>query len=129
MRSNEDNERVPSEVKHFPQSIEKADAVIICTPEYVFSLPGTLKNAIDWTVSTTIFNNKPVAMIIASTGGEKTFESLQLILKTIGAIVPEGSRPSIRGARSKVGDKGDLVDESTVNKIRIVIDSLIATIA
>ena len=123
-----DNEKVYSEVKHFRKLIEIADGVIICTPEYVFSLPGTLKNAIDWTVSTTVFTNKPVAMIVASTGGERAFESLELILRTLGARVPEGSRLLLQGARSKVGDKGDLLDENTINKIRIVIDSLIATI-
>ena len=123
-----DNEQVPSPVEHFRQLIDKADGVIICTPEYVFSLPGALKNALEWTVSTTVFMDKPVAMIVAATGGEKAFESLELILETMGARVTEDSKLLLQGARSKVGKNGDLPDESTATKMRTAIDSLRATI-
>ena len=118
-----DKEEVHPGVKHFRELIRSADAVLICTPEYVFGLPGTLKNAIDWTVSTTVFTDKPAAMIVASTGGEKAFESLDLILKTMGARVAERSKLLLQGVRGKVGDRGDVPD-----KIRIVVDSLVATI-
>ena len=123
-----DNEDVDSTVRHFRKLIENADCVLICTPEYVFSVPGTLKNAIDWTVSTTVFTNKPVAMIVASAGGEKTFESLELILKTVGANIPDQSKLLIQGVRSKVGSKGEISDE-TLKKIKTVIDSLMASVA
>lgn len=123
-----DNEEVHAGVRHFRRMIENADAVIICTPEYVFSLPGTLKNALDWTVSTTVFDNKPTAMIVASMGGEKAFESLELILKTVGAAVADRSRLLIQGARSKVGGDGTLLDKETMTKVRSVVDSLIAAI-
>lgn len=123
-----DNEKVDADVARFRRSIENADAVIFCTPEYVFSLPGTLKNALDWTVSTTVFSNKPAAMIVASTGGEKAFESLELILKTIGAAVADESKLLIQGARSKLGGNGELLDKETIKKIKGVVDSLITAI-
>ena len=66
---------VPKTVKEFYQLIEEADGVLICTPEYVFSLPGALKNALEWTVSTTVFSYKPFAFIVASASGEKAFDS------------------------------------------------------
>ena len=69
---------------HFRKSIEEADAVLICTPEYVFSLPGILKNALEWTVSTTVFSDKPTALLTASSSGEKAHESLLLVMKTLG---------------------------------------------
>ncbi len=50
----------PREIVEFRNAIEKADGVIICTPEYVFSLPSGLKNAIEWCVSTTVFSDKPL---------------------------------------------------------------------
>ena len=123
-----DRDDIPPTVGHFRESIEKSDGIILCTPEYVHALPGAFKNAIDWTVSTTLFSNKPTAMIIASTGGEKAFESLELILETIGAKVADQSKLLLQGARSKVDEKGEINDSVSLEKIKVVIDSLATTI-
>lgn len=61
----------PKEVIELRKNIEQADGVIICTPEYVFSIPSGLKNAIEWCVITTIFLNKPTGLITASADGRK----------------------------------------------------------
>src|SRR5919202_311998 len=53
------------------QAIERADAVLIATPEYNHSIPGVLKNALDWAsrpFETNVFRDKPVAVVGASTG-------------------------------------------------------------
>ena len=123
-----DNEQVPLAVKSFRDLIDKADGVIICTPEYVFSLPGALKNAIEWTVSTTVFSDKPTAVIVASGLGEKAYESLLLIMKTVGAKVGEQSSLLIKGARSKVDDKGQLADQSTKKQLDSLMGSFIANL-
>ena len=123
-----DNERVPLAVKSFRELIDKADGVIICTPEYVFSLPGALKNAIEWTVSTTVFSDKPTGVIVASGLGEKAYESLLLIMKTVGAKVGEHSSLLIKGARSKVDDKGQLTDPSTRKQLDSLMSSFIDTL-
>jgi chromate reductase, NAD(P)H dehydrogenase (quinone) len=73
----------PIAVIDFRNEIQAADGIIICTPEYIFSLPGSLKNALEWCVSTTIFSKKNVGLITASASGEKAHEELQLIMKTI----------------------------------------------
>jgi NAD(P)H-dependent FMN reductase len=122
-----DKERVPLAVKTFRDLIEKAEGVIICTPEYVFSLPGVLKNAIEWTVSTTVFSDKPVAVVVASGLGEKAYESLLLIMKTLGANVAAHSSLLIQGARSKLDSRGQLVDHAIGLQIQRVVDSLIDT--
>lgn len=96
-----DNENPPAEVVHFRNLIANADGVVICTPEYVFSLPGVLKNAIEWTISTTVFSEKPVALIVASASGEAAFESLQLIMKTIYARFDDHSTLLIKSAKSQ----------------------------
>lgn len=96
-----DNERVPIVVVDFLSQLAEADAVIICTPEYIFSLPGVLKNALEWTVSSSGFSGKPVALIVAAAAGEKAFESLQLIMKTIEAVFDESTTLLIQGAKAK----------------------------
>lgn len=115
----------PAVVQAFRNSIENADGVLICTPEYVFSLPGSLKNAIEWTVSTTVFSNKPIAIIVAAASGEKAFESLNLIMTTIEGRVDEGSKLLIKGAKGKIGSNGEIQDEQTLVRIRNVMESLI----
>jgi chromate reductase, NAD(P)H dehydrogenase (quinone) len=80
---------LPDSVRDFRQKIEQADGVLISTPEYVFSIPGILKNALEWTVSTIVFNEKPTAIITAASSGNAAHESIQLILKTIGANFDE----------------------------------------
>src|SRR5882672_8885963 len=60
----------PKQVLEFRNEIEKADGVLISTPEYVFSIPSGLKNAIEWCVATTIFSDKPVGIITASAQGK-----------------------------------------------------------
>ena len=97
-----DGEKIPQQVMNFLNQLAESDAVIICTPEYVFSLPGVLKNALEWTVSSSGFSKKPVALIVAATGGEKAFESLQLIMKTIEAKFDSSTTLLIQGAKAKV---------------------------
>ncbi|HMS41105.1 MAG TPA: NADPH-dependent FMN reductase [Pyrinomonadaceae bacterium] len=107
----------PESVKKLRQLIENADGVLISTPEYVFSLPGSLKNALEWTVSTIVFSDKPTAFIIAAASGEKAFESLDLILKTIGAKVGENSKMIIKVAKGKLNSNGELTDQKTLREI------------
>jgi len=123
-----EGEQTPATVVEWRDLIENADGVIICTPEYVFSLPGALKNAIEWTVSTTVFQDKPLAFIVASGLGEKTFESLTLIMKTVGASIGEHSRLLIQGSRGKVSNNGHIKDEGIVAAIDKLINSFVESI-
>jgi len=108
-----DNENPPKEIVSFRNKIENADGVLICTPEYVFSLPGTLKNALEWCVSTTIFSNKKVGLITASASGEKGHEQLLLIMQTLEAKFDEMTQVLIQGVRGKVNTDGEVIGEET----------------
>ena len=103
-------ENPPDLVKVFCQKIKEAQGVLICTPEYVFSLPGVLKNALEWTVASSDFVDKPAALILASTSGEKAYESLCLIMKTLMADFKNTSL-LIKGARAKLTKEGKLKDQ------------------
>lgn len=113
-----DTENPPQQVTDFRNEIQKADGVIICTPEYVFSLPGSLKNALEWCVSTTIFSKKNVGLITASASGEKGHEELQLIMKTIEARFNADTSLLIQGIRGKVNAEGTIVEGTTLEQIQ-----------
>lgn len=117
----------PAEVSEFLEKIAAADAVLICTPEYVFSLPGILKNALEWTVSSIVFSEKPVALITAASIGAKAHESLLLIMNTLGVkIVPDGAL-HIPGARSKMKN-GEVIDVGTEASLRALVRGMEKTL-
>lgn len=105
--------KTPEIIIEFRNLVQKADGIIICTPEYIFSVPSGLKNAIEWCVSTTVFSDKPLGIITASADGRKGHESLQLIMKTVMAVFTEETTLLIQGIRGKITDKGIITDEKT----------------
>jgi chromate reductase len=111
----------PAVVEAFRKSVEDADTVLICTPEYVFSVPSGLKNALEWCVSTTIFANKSTAIITASAHGEKGHEELKMIMRTLDADVREEYALLVQGIKGKVDAGGNIKDE----KLRKELDELI----
>jgi NAD(P)H-dependent FMN reductase len=121
-----DKEKAPGNVEQLRDKIKNADGVLICTPEYVFSLPGTLKNAIEWCVSTTIFSEKPVALITASAHGAKAHESLRLIMKTIYADIREETQLLIQGAKGKVNNNGGITDNTIAQQLKQLAASFIS---
>jgi len=61
-----DGDDPPASVHNLRKLLQEVDDVLICTPEYAFGVPGSLNNALDWTVSSGEFYRKPVAVISAS---------------------------------------------------------------
>ena len=113
-----DTENPPKEITSFRNKIINADGVIICTPEYMFSLPGSLKNALEWCVSTTIFSNKNTGLITASASGEKGHEQLLLIMKTLEAKFDDATQLLIQGIRGKVNAEGEIVSKKTAQALQ-----------
>jgi chromate reductase len=103
----------PEIITAFRQSIQQADGIIISTPEYIFSIPSGLKNAIEWCVSTTVFSKKPVGLITASASGEKAHEELQLIMRTVETIFNDDTTLLIKGIRGRIDENGNIKDEAT----------------
>lgn len=118
-----DTEQSPQAVNDFRQKIKAADGVLICTPEYAMGVPGSLKNAIDWTVSSCDFSNKPVALITASSLGEKGHASLLDTLKIIEANINTDTQLLISYARSKVSADNKITDPATLKAIESLIGS------
>lgn len=107
----------PKEIIEFRNHIDQADGVIICTPEYIFSIPSGLKNAIEWCVATTIFNDKPTGLITASASGKQGHEELKLIMKTVMANFTDQTTLLITGIKSKINQQGRITDEKTLDDL------------
>jgi NAD(P)H-dependent FMN reductase len=127
-----DGDNPPAAVAHLRGLLRAADGVLIATPEYAFGVPGSLKNALDWTVSSGEFYGKPVAAISASplaTGGDKAHASLLLTLGAQGAVVADGATLIVPYVRKKLDARGDVVDPAAVQALRAVLDALGRAIA
>lgn len=91
----------PEAVKAFQAALSKADAVIICSPEYAHGISGVLKNALDWVVSSGELFGKPMGTINSSPHSHHAMDSLHEILRTMGtALEPEACITlALRGAK------------------------------
>jgi len=108
----------PAAILRVREDIRKADAVIICTPEYVFSLPSGLKNMMEWCVATTVFQQKPVGLITAAAHGAEAHKQLKRIMQTLMAICTPATTLLIPGIKGKVSWEGGRIDETTKETLR-----------
>jgi chromate reductase, NAD(P)H dehydrogenase (quinone) len=109
----DDRDPLPPAVAELRASIAAADAVLLCTPEYAGTLPGSLKNLLDWTVGGTEFNGKPVAWIKAAADphrGEGAHKTLATVLAYVQADVVEAACRHIAVAREAIGADGLIAD-------------------
>lgn len=113
----------PAEIVALRKEIQKADALVICTPEYVFSLPSGLKNVIEWCVASTVFSDKPLGLITASADGQKAHEELQLIMKTVMCRFTEETTLLIKGIKGKMNADGEIQEDSTRHEFLNFIDA------
>ena len=114
---------VPEKIIEFRNQIENAHGIIICTPEYVFSIPSGLKSAIEWCVSTTVFSDKSIGIITASASGEKGHEELKLIMKTVQTHFTDETTLLIQGVKGKIDKNGNILDDTTRNELKKFVQS------
>jgi len=124
-----DDDNPPAAVVDLRNQLTEADAIIICTPEYAFGVPGSLKNALDWTVSSGSFSGKPTALITASTGGEHAHEAMIKILGAIDAKLTLETTLLIPFIRTKIDGEGNISDQNTADKLKAVSSALMNEIS
>ena len=121
----------PDKVKEFKAKIKAADAILVATPEYNYSIPGVLKNAIDWAsrpYGDNAFDNKPAALMGASVGMLGTARAQYHLRQSFVFLnmhplnQPEVMVPF---AQDKVDTHGRLTDEKTRKKIGELLESLV----
>lgn len=120
-----DNNNPSAPVSDLRKKLSQADGIIICTPEYAFGVPGALKNALDWTVSSGSFSGKPTALITASTGGENAHEALIKILGAIDAKLSPKTTLLIQFVRSKMDVHGNITNPDTAQQLKTLIESFV----
>lgn len=113
----------PNKILAFRDYIKNADGILIFSPEYVFSIPSGLKNAIEWCVSTTVFTDKTIGLITASANGEKAHEELRLIMKTVMTKFTNDTTLLIQGVKGEINEQGEIIDKNTLNDFTKFIDN------
>ena len=120
---------IPEAVQRFRAQVAAADALIFAVPEYNFSLPGVLKNALEWLSRppNPPANAKPCAVLGASVSplgtarGQFHFRHVAVSLNMIMVNVPH---VDITGAKTKFDSQGDLTDQATIDLLKPLLAEL-----
>jgi len=121
----------PLVVQQFKEALDAADAILIATPEYNSSIPGVLKNALDWASRPLVdspVRNKPVAVLSSSTGmfgGVWAAAETRKVLGALGARTLEDT-VAVAKADERLEDG---VDAALLAELRAVVDALAAAVA
>jgi chromate reductase, NAD(P)H dehydrogenase (quinone) len=130
----DDIEPAPPAVARMRAAVAGADAILFATPEYNASVPGQLKNAVDWLsrpYATSVLRNKPVAVVGASTGAFGAVwaqAELRKVLATAGARVVEGD-VAVGHAHERFDANGVLTDENLREQLQEVAEALVREVA
>jgi chromate reductase len=112
------------------RAMARADALLICTPEYAGALPAALKNLLEWTIGDAGTYGKPVAFINASgpgapTGGADAHDSLRKVLGYAGAEIVEAACARIPLSRASVGPDGAVIEQPARSEIGAALARLV----
>ena len=102
---------LPAEVLDLRRMVNRADALVVSTPEYVHALPGSFKNALDWLVSDPAFIGKRVVILHVARGSSWALDSLREVLRTMAADIVEAASISLPLGTNQVDEDGILARE------------------
>jgi chromate reductase, NAD(P)H dehydrogenase (quinone) len=130
---NQDDEKTPpAKVVELKRRIREADAILFCTPEYNYSVPGVLKNAIDWAsrpYGDSAWAKKPVAVMGASVGALGTARAqyhLRQMFVFLDMYAVNQPEVMIAGAAQRFDAQGNLTDETSKKLIQQLLQNLVA---
>ncbi len=125
------DEQPPEKVREFKEKVKAADALLIATPEYNYSIPGVLKNAIDWGSrphGDNSFEGKPVAVMGASTGMLGTARAqyhLRQVFVFLNMHPVNKPEVMVTFAGDKIDKDGRVIDQKTRELIRQLLENLV----
>ena len=129
--SQDEEQNPPDKVVELKRRIREADAILIVTPEYNYSIPGVLKNAIDWAsrpYGDSAWSGKPVAIMGASIGTIGTARAqyhLRQVFVFLNMFPVNQPEVMIGNAAERFDAQGNLTDETTKDFIRKLLQSLV----
>ncbi|WP_030376648.1 NADPH-dependent FMN reductase [Streptomyces rimosus] len=118
----------PAPVAALRRAVAEADAVLVVSPEYAHGVPGVLKNALDWLVSSAEFLDKPTAVLTASpspTGAAYAHEQLRETLRMMSAdVLPDACRNLTAIGPKTDPATGTVTDPATLQELRTAMAAL-----
>jgi chromate reductase len=128
---------IPRPVAELKEAIVAADGLLLATPEYNNSIPGVLKNAIDWLSRPPsdikrVFGGKPVAIMGASAGGFGTVLSQAAwlpVMRTLGAALWAGGRLVVPRAGGAFNTDDVLIDDAVRQQLRAFVSGFVASLS
>lgn len=124
-----DNESPPPSVQGFRAQLKACDGALICSPEYAHGVPGSLKNALDWMVSSGEFMGKPVALLNASTSASHAQSQLQETLSVMMAQVVPNASLRVPLSRNSMSVEEMLQTPAIADVLRASLDALLKAIS
>jgi len=132
---NQDDEETPPEiVKEFKDAIRRSDAVLVVTPEYNYSIPGFLKNAIDYAsrpATDNVFKHKPVALMSASVsilGGSRAQYHLRQVFVFLDSFVINKPEVFVTVAHTKFDQDLKLMDNNSKDIMKQLLQNLVSSV-
>jgi chromate reductase, NAD(P)H dehydrogenase (quinone) len=129
--SEDDEQNPPAKVVEMKRRIREADAVLFVTPEYNYSIPGVLKNAIDWAsrpYGDSAWSGKPAAIMGASIGRIGTARAqyhLRQVMVFLNMFPLNQPEVMVGAANEHFDSEGNLTDEQTREYVRLLLQSLV----
>ncbi|HST08392.1 MAG TPA: NADPH-dependent FMN reductase [Gemmatimonadaceae bacterium] len=114
----------PESVQEFRARIGEADALLICSPEYAHGVPGTLKNALDWLVSSSEMLFKPIGLLNVSPRSKHAYASLAETLRTMSTVLVEGASVELALSGTGLDAAGIAANPEMSRVLRSSIDAL-----
>lgn len=118
----------PASVRDLRAQIGQADGILISSPEYAHGVPGVLKNALDWLVSSLEFPGKPVGLINISPRSTYVHASLGETLKTMSALVISDDALTMPLPRARLDVAAMLADAQIATMLRAALDAFVHAI-
>lgn len=125
----DDTDPLPAPVAALRAAIDRAAGILVCTPEYAGTLPGSFKNLLDWTVGGTEISDKPMAWVNAAAPGRGggAEATLRTVLGYTGADIVESACVRLPVDRGMLGTDGLIADAGVRRQLADVLGLLAAS--